>query len=122
MTREMLATAVLVWLLGALAGWFIGWAARGEQHRTWHAGLRHQLAAAHAELEQLRDELADADDALDRVQAQHWQATQAAAAVPTVVQVHCAPGIPPTVIGHPAALPPTPIHAAPVLPTRGDRS
>jgi len=117
MTRDMLAAAVLVWLIGALAGWFVGWAARGEQHRTWHAGLRHQLAAAHAELEQTRAHLADAYDALDCAQAQHWQTTQAAAAVPTVVQVYCAP-----VIGHPAALPPTPIHAAPVLPARGDRS
>ena len=122
MTREMLAAAVLVWLIGALAGWCVGWAARGEQNRNWHAGLRHQLAAARAELEQLRDELVDAYDALDRAQAQHWQATQAAAAVPTVVQVHCAPVIPPTVIGHPAALPPTPIHAAPVVPARGGRS
>jgi len=122
MTRDMLAVAVLVWLIGALAGWFVGWAARGEQNRTWHAGLRHQLEAAHAELNQLQDELATAYDALDRAQAEHWQTTQAAAAVPTVVQVHCAPVIPLTVIGHPGALPPTPIHAAPVLPERGDRS
>jgi hypothetical protein len=64
MTREVLAAAVLVWLIGAVAGWCAGWAARGEQNRGWHASVmrqldhaRTQLAAALGEVDDLRGEL-----------------------------------------------------------------
>jgi hypothetical protein len=64
MTRDVLAAAVLVWLIGAVAGWCAGWAARGEQNRGWHASVmrqldhaRTQLAAALGEVEDLRGEL-----------------------------------------------------------------
>src|SRR2546421_5390792 len=66
MSRELLAVLVMVWLTGALVGWCVGWAARGEQNQAWHAGLRHQLHDARDELEQLHDELADALNALDQ--------------------------------------------------------
>jgi hypothetical protein len=35
MSREM--------LVGAVVGWCAGWAARTDQNRAWHHGLRHQL-------------------------------------------------------------------------------
>jgi len=117
MTRELLAAVVMVWLTGALVGWCVGWAARGEQNRAWHAGLRHQLQDARDELEQLHGELADALDALD--QAQQWRAAHVSARVPTVVQVSCATAMPPTVIGNPLVLPP--VCARPVLPAQGDQ-
>lgn len=117
MSRELLALVMMVWLTGALVGWCVGWAARGEQNRAWHAGLRHQLHDAREELEQLHAELADALDALDQVRAESWPPAQ----VPAVVQVNYAATVAPTVSGHPGALTPT-TSARPVLPAQGDQS
>ena len=80
MTREMLAAAVLVWLIGALVGWCVGWAARGEQNRAWHTTLRHQLT-------QTRRDLAQALDELDHAHAR-WDAERFPAPGPAVVHVH----------------------------------
>lgn len=121
MSRELLAVVVMVWLTGALVGWFIGWAARGEQNRAWHAGLRHQLHDARDELERLHGELADALDALDQVRADSWPPAHVSARVPAVVQVNYAATVAPTVNGHPSALTPT-TPARPVLPAQGDQS
>jgi type II secretory pathway component PulM len=109
-THELIAAGVLVWLIGAVVGWCAGWAARTEQNRAWQAGTGHQLAAAHAELAELRDELAAAQEALDdldHARALAWQATPTPAAVPTVVQVNLPGPIPPVVSPEPIpALPP----------------
>jgi len=128
MTREMLAAAVLVWLIGALAGWFVGWAARGEQNRNWHAGVRLQLEAARAELEQTRAQLADALDELQELhgaRADRWHT--AAARVPTtVVAVHQA--IPAAVTDDVAVVVPGPDSGPvpgavmPVVPAQGAQS
>jgi len=128
MTREMFAAAVLVWLIGALAGWFVGWAARGEQNHNWHAGVRTQLEAARAELEQIRAQLADALDELEELQdarADRWRS--AAARVPTtVVAVHLA--APAGVTDHVAVVAPgpdsVPVPGAvmPVVPAQGAQS
>jgi hypothetical protein len=122
MSRELLAAVVMVWLTGALVGWCVGWAARSEQNRAWHAGLRHQLQDARDELEQLHAELADALDALDLVQAESWPSAHVSARVPAVVQVNYTTTVPPTVSGHLAVLPPTSGCATPVLPAQGDQS
>src|SRR5438105_3306219 len=87
MSREMLAVFVLVWLIGTIMGWCAGWAARTEQNRGWHAGVRRQLTAAHAQLAELRDELAAVLAERDDARAAVWQAQRTPAA-PTVVQVH----------------------------------
>lgn len=70
MSREMLAAAIMVWLLGALVGWFVGWVARGEQDRAWHHNLARQLAEARAQLD---DALEQLDDARDRLGERSWQ-------------------------------------------------
>jgi hypothetical protein len=75
MSREMLAAAVLVWLVGAVVGWCAGWAARTDQNRAWHHGLRHQLEGTRVELDQLRAQLADTLDELECAQADHEQPT-----------------------------------------------
>lgn len=69
MTRETLAAAVLVWLVGALVGWFVGWVARGEQNRAWGHNAQRQLAEARAQLD---DALEQLDDARDRLGEQRW--------------------------------------------------
>lgn len=60
MTRELLAVAVLVWLIGALVGWFAGWVARGDENRRWAESVRRrvdyaegQARAAEAELDRV---------------------------------------------------------------------
>ncbi len=65
MTREMAAAAVMVWLIGAIVGWCAGWAARGEQNRSWHRNLATQLAQVRAELAEALDQLDDAHAQLD---------------------------------------------------------
>ena len=120
MSRELLAVLMLVWLTGALVGWCVGWAARGEQNRAWHAGLRQQLHDARDELAQLHAQLADALDALDQVSTKSWPPAHLSARAPTVVQVNYAATVPPTVNSHPTAFTSTP--ARPVLPAQGDQS
>lgn len=92
MTRETLAAALMVWLIGAVVGWCAGWAARGEQNRGWHQGAVRQLAATHADLDELHAELAGVLEDLDDARAAHYPAQRGPAA-PAVVHVHvAAPG------------------------------
>jgi len=120
MTRETIAAALMVWLLGAVVGWCAGWAARGDQNRRWHHGLQRQLAQALTELAQVRAELADALDELDDVQAIRWEAAQAPAAVPMTVHVSVAAPVAPSVTRHSAFVPPAlVVEAAPALPAEG---
>ena len=37
--HPMLAAAVGIWVIGLVAGWCAGWAARGSENRAWHRGL-----------------------------------------------------------------------------------
>lgn len=80
MTRETIAAAVLVWLIGAIMGWCGGWAARGEHNRAWHTTLRRQLTHAHTDL-------ADALDELEDTRAR-WAAERLPPPGPAVVHVH----------------------------------
>lgn len=54
----MLAAAVLVWLLGALVGWFMGWAARGDENRRWANSVRRRIDLAENQVAELTAELA----------------------------------------------------------------
>ena len=119
MTRETIAAALMVWLIGAVVGWCAGWAARGEQNRRWHHGIQRQLVHALAELAQVRAELADALDELDDVQAIPWGAAQVPAAVPMTVHVSVAAPVAPSVTRHSAFVPPALVEAAPALPAEG---
>lgn len=90
MSRETLALAVLVWLVGAVVGWCVGWAARGEQNRGWHQGALRQLATARTELGELHAELDRALEELDDARSARYHPAPAA---PAVVHVHvAAPG------------------------------
>jgi hypothetical protein len=96
MSRETFAVLLLVWLVGAVVGWCAGWIARTEQNRGWHQGVVRQLAAARAELDEIRAELAEALEELDEARAAQYHHTQRipAAAVPAVVHVHVAAPVP----------------------------
>ena len=116
MSREMVAAAVLVWLIGALVGWCVGWVARGDQNRAWHRTLRRQLDDARAQLtaalEQLEDAYAQLEDA---------RAGDGAAPGRAVLHVHLAPPLPGVA---PRPLPAAPSRAlgtAPVMPGDGDQ-
>jgi hypothetical protein len=104
--REMLAAAVLVWLIGALVGWCVGWAARGEQNRAWHNTLRHHLTHA-------RTDLAHALEELEDTRAQ-WEAERFPAPGPAVVHVHLT--APPSWAPPPVLDPTRVIDAVAVLP------
>ena len=122
MTRDMIAAAVMVWLIGAVLGWCAGWAARGDQNRRWHHGLHRQLAQALTELAQVRAELADTLDELDDARATHWQAAHTPARIPTTVHVSVAAPVPPWVTQHSASVVPVlVVEATPALPAEGAR-
>lgn len=87
MTRETIAAAIFVWLIGAVVGWFAGWIARGEQNRGWQANLGRQLGATRAQLAEALDQL-DAAHLRD----DHGDATRVPP--PPVVHVHVAPALP----------------------------
>jgi hypothetical protein len=106
MTREMLAAAVLVWLIGALVGWCVGWAARGEQNRAWHTTQHHHLTQARRDLAQALDEL---DHARGRRDAERFPAPG-----PAVVHVHLT--APPSWAPPPVLDPARVLDAVPVLP------
>jgi hypothetical protein len=109
MTHDMIAIAVLVWLVGAIIGWCAGWTARGEQTRGWHRGLAHHLAQTHHELAQALDEL-------DELTHTQYAATRVPA--PAVVHVHLVTPVPGPV-PRPPALPTTQfLDATPVLPAQ----
>lgn len=57
MNRETLAAAVLVWLIGALVGWIIGWAARGDENRRWAESARRRIDLAEGQVAELTAEL-----------------------------------------------------------------
>lgn len=122
MTRDMIAAALMVWLIGAVVGWCIGWAARGDQNRRWHHGLQRQLAQALTELAHVRAELADTLDELDDVRAAHSQAARTPARVPTTVYVRVAGPVPPWVAQRSASVVPAfAVEATPALPVEGAR-
>lgn len=77
-THLVVASALMLMLLGAVGGWCAGWAARGEQNRGWHRGAARELAQA-------RTQLAQALDQLDTARGQ-WDSEPAPP--PAVVHVH----------------------------------
>ena len=79
--RDMVAAAVMVWLIGAIVGWCAGWAGRSEQNRAWHRGVVRQLAQTQARL-------AEALDQLDHARATQCEAERVPAAAPAAVHVH----------------------------------
>lgn len=111
MTRETITATVMVWLIGALVGWFTGWTARGEQNRLWHRGLAQQLAETRAQLD-------DAFAELDTYTEAHQVPL---APVSAVVHVHVSPPLPWTP-GQPLSSVPVRAITAPVLPTGGAES
>lgn len=105
MTREMLAAAVMVWLFGALVGWFTGWAARGEQNRAWHHNLHRQLTETRAQLDDALQRLDDAHAQVDEAQVDDARARWLLQSAPVVVHVHMPaqlPGIPQSLDAAPA--------------------
>jgi len=129
MTHNLIATGLLVWLAGALVGWCVGWAARGEQNRGWQAGTRRQLDAAHATIARLHDQLDDALDALDHARSRGGTAPRTAA--PTGVQLTLAATTTLAAAQHPAVIACHPISLGdttpvlpvlPVFPAPGDLS
>ncbi len=104
MTRETIAVALLVWLIGAIVGWCAGWVARGEQNRSWHSNLVRQLASTRAQLAEVLDELGDA-----RVDAECT-----CSPAPAAVHVHLATPLPLWVAQRPSGL--TAIHALEPMP------
>ncbi len=84
----MVAAVVMVWLVGAVVGWCAGWAARGEQNRSWHRDTTRQLA-------QTRARLAEALDQLDCAHTARWHVERVSPpAAPAVVHVHMAAPLP----------------------------
>jgi hypothetical protein len=90
MSGEIFAVFLLVWLFGAMVGWCAGWVARTEQNRLWHRGALHQLATARTELDEIREQLAEALDELDDARAAQYHHTQRVPAAPAVFHVHVA--------------------------------
>jgi hypothetical protein len=90
-SRETIAAFLMVWLIGAIAGWCTGWALRGSNNRQWHANLVRQLAQVRLELAAALEEL----DHLDHAWVQ-WEAHRAPAPTPapTAVHVHVAAPLP----------------------------
>ncbi len=83
MTRETIAAAIMVWLIGAIVGWCTGWAVRGGDNCRWHHhNLVHQLAHTRAQLADALDELNGARVRCD--------AERVPAPAPAVVNVHVA--------------------------------
>jgi hypothetical protein len=109
MTRDMIAAAVMVWLIGAIIGWCAGWAARGEQTRGWHHGLAHHLA-------QTRHDLDQALDQLDELT--HTQYATKRVPAPAVVHVHVSPPVPGPAPRPPALHTTQFLDATPVLPAK----
>ncbi len=85
MTRETIAFAIMVWLIGAIVGWCTGWAVRGGDNRRWHNNLVRQLAHTRAELANALDEL----DELDRARLR-CAAERVSSPAPAAVHVHVA--------------------------------
>ncbi len=92
MTRETVAAALVVWLIGAVVGWCMGWVARGEQNRRWHSNLVRQLAQTRARLA----------EALDELRANTERTCPPA---PAVLHLHLAPPPPLWAAQRPSALP-----------------
>ena len=109
MTHDMIAVAVLVWLIGAIIGWCAGWAARGDQTRGWHRGLAHHLAQTRHELDQALDQLGELT---------HTQYATQPVPAPAVVHVHVSTPVPGPV-PRPKAVDATQfLDATPVLPAK----
>jgi hypothetical protein len=89
MTRETIAAAIMVWLIGAIVGWCTGWAVRGGDNRRWHNNLVRQLAHTRAQL-------ADALDQLDELNGAPFRCDveRVPTPAPAVVNVHVAAPLP----------------------------
>lgn len=107
MTREMIDTVLMAWLIGAIVGWCTGWAVRGGDNRRWHNNLVRQLAHTRAQLADALDELHGARLRCDT--------ERAPAPAPAVVNVHVAA---PRLWPAPPSMVTTPqfVDAMPVLP------
>ena len=116
MTREMLAAAVLVWLIGALVGWCVGWVARGDQNRAWHRSLARQLEDTRTQLTAVLEQLEDAYDQLEDARAGGGEA-----AGRTVLYVHLVPLLPGVAPRPLPAAPSRALGAAPVVPGDGSQ-
>ena len=110
MTREMLAAAVLVWLIGALVGWCVGWVARGDQNRAWHRSLPRRLEDMRAQLTAALEQLEDA-----YAQLEDTRAGDGAAPGRAVIHVHLAPPLPGVAPPLLPAAPSRALGAAPVV-------
>src|SRR5947209_16933441 len=111
----MLAAAVGIWLLGLVAGWCAGWAARGGENRAWHRGLVHQLDHTRAQLDQALDQLDHALAELDHTR------TETAKRVPPTpaVCVHLDAALPSWLAPRPAPVNTSQLSTAmPVLPAK----
>jgi hypothetical protein len=108
MTRETIAAAIMVWLIGAIVGWCTGWAVRGGDNCRWH---HHNLLR---QLAHTRTQLADALDELNGVRF-CCDAERVPAPAPAVVNVHVAAPLPwpapPSMVTSPRF-----VDAMPVLP------
>ena len=106
--HPLLAAAVGIWLLGLVAGWCAGWAARGSENRAWHRGLVRQLDQARAQLDQA---LAELDHA-------RTETTQRVPPAPTVC-VHVDAALPSWLAPRPAPVTTSRLSTAmPVLPAK----
>jgi hypothetical protein len=79
----MLAAVVLVWVIGALVGWFAGWVARGDENRRWAESCRWRIDYAES---QARDAVAE----LERVKVQRLDQSWVPAPAPQI-HVHVQP-------------------------------
>lgn len=91
----MVGGAILVWFLGAVVGWFVGWVARGDFNRAWYRGTAARLAATQAQLAEALGELEEAHA--------WWEAQRGSPPVAPVVHVHVAAPLP-WAAHHPAPL------------------
>ena len=110
----MLAAAVLVWLIGALVGWCVGWVARGDQNRAWHRSLARRLDDTRTQLTAALEQLEDAYDQLEDARAGDGEAPSRA-----VVHVRLVPPLPGVASPALPAAPGRALGAAPVVPGDG---
>lgn len=90
MSRETIAAAIMVWMIGAIVGWCTGWAVRGGDNCRWH---HHNLLR---QLAHTRAQLADALDQLDELNGARFRcdAERVPTPAPAVVNVHVTAPLP----------------------------
>lgn len=85
MSREMLAAAVLMLVIGALVGWCAGWVARGDENRRWAESCRRRIDYAETLAREAAAEL-------ERVNAQRLNQSWTAGPAPQI-HVHVQPSL-----------------------------